>query len=404
MAEFSENFGLEFLTEDDTVMGFLGFLAQEGKPFIGYYGYPYIYKSLGDVEYWLKTEKKNDDTFDVIGVDTHCSGNCVWNMVCTGIDLTPKDSPKLTKLLMLSKADGSGGMVPVELIAADVLPGFAEGDKITAQVIALPIEINYYADEDAYAAAQPDDENGEKWLIGNGALLPLSFLINHNPETYDEETDFSSDAVVHFTATVTKLYNGIFDMAGDSYNNFIKCFADTEYGPLEFEHTLEQVPEEQRQNIKVGSVISGICILSGDVAIDEYNNGAIKDFEHDLILLRYTFTGGDPDRLRSVLAENAVYSTETSGKDFCGADSIIEKIKYVQSNNDNKYYAYFAVLTDDTENDTEYPAGTRCIVLASGQEDNYESVAFIEVNNDGMIERIKISTDSRYHFKIDDTV
>ena len=50
----------------------------------------------------------------------------------------------------------------------------------------------------------------------------------------------------------------------------------------------------------------------------------------------------------------------------------------------------------------EYPVGTRCIVLANGEaEDNYESIAFINVDDNGMISRIKISTDSRYHFRID---
>lgn len=53
---------------------------------------------------------------------------------------------------------------------------------------------------------------------------------------------------------------------------------------------------------------------------------------------------------------------------------------------------------------TAYPVGTRCVVLAAGEEDNYESIAFINVGQDGMIERIKISTDGRYHFKVDEPV
>ena len=66
---------------------------------------------------------------------------------------------------------------------------------------------------------------------------------------------------------------------------FIRCCADTQYGPIEFDHTIDQVDEDQRKNIKVGSVVSGICILSGDVAINEYENGAVKDLKHDLMLL-----------------------------------------------------------------------------------------------------------------------
>lgn len=104
-----------------------------------------------------------------------------------------------------------------------------------------------------------------------------------------------------------------------------------------------------------------------------------------------------------MLTDNTIYYTETSGTEFIGADSIIEKIKYVQENRSDEYHAYLATITD-VDDTLEYSEGTRCIVLAAGEEDNYESIAFINVNNDGMIERIKISTDSRYHFRIDDRV
>lgn len=400
MANLSENYGLDFLMKDDTVMSFVGYLVKEGKSVKGYYGYPYLFAPLGDMEYWVKTEKNDEGNLEVAEIDSHCGGKCVWDMVCSGIDITPKDSAKLKKVLILN---GSGGFLPIELITADVLPSYMKGDKVTAQVIGLPLDINYYANEDDYAADQPSDKNGEKWMVGNGALLPLSFLVNHNPEHYEQGKNCDSDAYVHFTATVTKLYHGVFELNGDRNNTFIRCFVDTQYGPLELDHTIDQVAEDQRPNIKVGSIVSGMCLLSGDVAIYEYEHGAVKDFQHDLMLLRYTFTGGDPERLRSVLTEDTIYSTETSGKDFLGADSIVEKIKYVQENREYEYFAHLAAITAVDE-ELEYPVGTRCIVLASGEEDNYESIAFIDVNRDGMIERIKISTDGRYHFKIDEPV
>jgi hypothetical protein len=401
MANFSENYGLDFLMEDDTITGFVGYLVKEGKPVQGYYVYPYLYKSMGDVEYWVKTQRDDSGNLNVKGIDSHCGGNCVWDMVCSGIDITPKDFSKLERTLILERADGSGGLLPVDLITADVLPSYLKGDHVTMQVIGLPLEINYYANEEEYTADQPDNETGEKWMVSNGALFPLSFLVNHNPEHYERGKDYVSDAYLHFTATVTKLYHGVFDFNGDKCNTFIRCFVDTEYGPLEFDHSIDQVKESQRVNIKVGAIVSGVCILSGDVAINEYVNGAIKDFQHNLQLLRYTFTKGDPERLRNVLTDNTIYSTETSDSEFLGTDRIIEKIKDVQDNRGDDYHAYLATITavDDA---LEYSVGTRCIVLATGEEDNYESIAFINVNEDGMIERIKISTDSRYHFKIDE--
>ncbi len=401
MANMLENYGLEFFYEnEESLMGFLGYLVQEGKAITGYYGMPYLFKPTGNVEFWIKTNKTADEKLEVVDFDTHCGGNCVWEMVHSGIDITPKDAPKLNKTVIFNRLD-SGGLLPVDIIAADVLPGLRGGDKVKMQMIALPLEINYYTDEDAFAEAQPADDNGKKWLIKVGTMAALSFLYNHSPNRYDKEKDYPSDKYLQFAATVKKLFHGTFEINGEKHNTFIRCIVDTDYGELEFDHTLEQVPEELRDNIKVGAVISGTCILSGDVAIYEYDNGIVKDFDHNLKLLQYTFEGGDPERLSPVLAADVVYETDTSGKSYIGARAIIDKISYVQKNKENEYNAHLATITSIDGDDIEYPINTRCIVLASGAEDNYESIAFITVDNDGMISKIKISTDDRYHFRID---
>ena len=400
---YPENYGLEFLKEDDMVLGLAAYTAKNGKPVKGYYGTPYFFQPMGNMEFWISTERNETGGLSVAEIHSHCCGRCVWDLAHSGIDITPRDGSKRERIILFNRDDGESGLVPVNLINADVLPSFCKGDKFRAQVIAIPLIINYYADESEYEDAQQEDENGEKWMIANGALLPVSFLNNHNPEKYDNSKDYESDSYIQFKATVTDLYHGTFDFAGKCGNTFIRCFADTSFGELEFVHSYEQVPEEQRDNIKIGSVISGVCIISGDVAIEKYENGIIKDFDHDLRLLRYSFDKGDAERLRSVLAESAVYDTDTSGQSFPGPDEIIKKIKYVKENTtgtENQYFAHFATITEN--GGAEYPVGTRCIVLASGSETNYKSVAFIKADENGMITHIKISTDKRYHFKIDD--
>ena len=400
---YPENYGLEFLKEDDMVLGLAAYTAKNGKPVKGYYGTPYFFQPMGNMEFWISTERNETGGLSVADIHSHCCGRCIWDLVHSGIDITPRDGSKRERIILFHRADGESGFIPVNLINADVLPSFFKGDKFRAQVIAIPLIINYYADEDEYEDAQPEDENGEKWMDANGALLPMRFLYNHNPERYDSSKDYLSDSHVQFNATVTGLYYGTFEFADTRDNTFIRCLADTSFGELEFVHSYEQVPKEQRKNIKVGSVISGVCVISGDAAIEKYKNGIIKDFNHDLRLLRYSFDKGDTERLRSVLAETAVYETDTSGKSFIGPDEIINKIQYVKENTDNtenQYFSHYAVIT---ENGGEgYPIGTKCIVLASGSETNYESVAFITVDENGMIIHIKISTDKKYHFKIDD--
>ncbi len=399
MANFPVLFGLESLFEDnDTTSSFIRYLIEKGKHLNGYYGSPFIYSPIGDAEYWIKTEKDSNGKLEVAGAESHCSGKCGWDMVCMGMDLTPKSYSKLEKILMFRRTNG--GMLPIDVINADVLPSFLDGDRVRMQVIGLPLYISYFADEDEYEEDQPTDDNGKKWSLADGTLLPVAFMANHNPDSYEQGKDYESDAFVHFRATVTKLCRGTVDINGEKINTFIRCFVETAYGPFEFEHTIDQVEEDQRKNIKVGAVVSGMCVISADVAVYEYQNGAIKDFEHDLMLLRYTFEKGDPERLRSVLTDNTTYFTDTSGKEFIGADNIIRKIKYVQENADYEYHAHFATIAA-ADDELEYPVGTRCIVLAAGDEDNYESIAFINVDECGMIEKIKVSTDSRYQFRID---
>lgn len=402
MPNMLENYGLDFISESEEALnGFLGYVAEEGKAITGYYGTPYLYKSMGDVEFWESVDKAPDGKLFISGFNSHCAGRCVFELVHSGIDITPKGSSKLERVIIFNKSDENSGSLPVHLITADVLPSFLSGDKITMQVVALPLEIEYYNDEEEYAEAQPTGEDGKKFLLDYGSLAPLFFICNHMSKNREEGKTYDNDSFVQFVAKVKGLYKGTIKIGDDEDFAFIRCIADTKFGELEFNHSIDQMPKEQRDKIKVGAIISGTCIISGDVAIYEYENGIVKDFDHDIRLLRYTFSGGDPERLGSVLAENAVYETDTTGKSYIGPREIIDRFAFVSNNRKNKYIAHLATITSVGGDDAEYPVGTRCIVLESEGEEGYESIAFITVDGDGMITKIKISTDCRYKFQID---
>lgn len=402
MANLLESYGLGFLDEDDdTLMGVVGYVVSKGKAFSSYSGTPYLYMPMGRVEFWVGTEKDEPGKFHVSGFHTHCAGNHFWEMICSGIDLSPKSLPGNERILMLNPSTEGGGMLPVDLFNADVLPSFLKGDRLKLQIVAPCLNVQYYATEDEYADAQPEDKHGKKWLLPDGALLALSFLGNHIAGNYEEGKEYEDDAYVTFKATVKALWHGTFEMEGQSMNTFIRCVAETQFGELEFHHTLEQVPEEMRRDIRIGSIISGVCLLSADAAIDEYGKGAVKDFDHDLRLLRYTLQKGQAERLRSVLAENCIYETDTSGSSYRGADEIIDRFNYVAENHEGEYFAHLAEITEIDEESLEFPVGTRCIVLAADEEDHYESIVFVTVDEEGNIARIKVSTDSRYHFRIE---
>ena len=223
MANMLENYGLEMFREDEEAFsGLIGFALNEGKCVSGYYGTPYIYKRAEDVEFWISTNKSADGNFEIEEVNTHCGNPCVWELRHSGIDLTSKDENKNKRLIVFNRNDSIGGTFPIEIINADVLPSFMQDDIIEAQIVALPLEINYYDDEDEYAEAQPAAENGKKWLLATGSMAALNFIYNHDPNRYDPEKEYESDGYVEFVAKVKKLYHGSFEINGEKYHTFIR--------------------------------------------------------------------------------------------------------------------------------------------------------------------------------------
>ncbi len=406
MACMLESYGLDFFSEEEeTFSGLVGYVVSEGKPVTGYYGTPYFYLPAGDSEFWADTARTEDGKLEVTRLHTHGHSSSVWEMIYSGIQINEKSHPKTERVLMMNGTADSGGLLPVNIINADVLPSFMEGDKLKLQVVAPCLDINYYKDEDEYADTIPEDKRGKKWLMAENALMPIAFLVNHSPDTYDPDREYGNDDCVSFRSTVKALYHGRFKLGENEQNTFIRCIADTRFGEIVFEHTLEQVPEEQRNNIRIGAVISGTCIISADAAIYDYQEGIVRDFDNDLRLLRYTLAKGESERLRSVLTETSVYETDSSGKTYTGPDEIIDRFSFVHEASKGRYTAHFAEITRTDSDELDYPVGTRCIVIGDtgekgdDKEERLISIAFISVDENGYISRIKVSEDSRYHFR-----
>lgn len=401
MAEMLENYGLDFIKEnDDTYEGMVKYVCSEGKPILGYSGTPYFFKSCGNTEFWISTERNENGALSVAGVNTHCGGRTVWNTIHSGIDITPSIFPPAEKIIMCTGGDLGASLIPVHILNADVLPGLAESDILAMQVVALPLQINYYENEDEYADSQPSDENDKKWMMGEGSLLPLSFLYNHSLNVYEEGKEYPNDGMVHFRATVSKLLYGDFELNGDCDHTFIRCFAKTQYGEMEFDHTYEQIPEDQRKNLKVGATISGVCYISADVAINEYENGIVRDCKNNLSLIRYTLTSGEAERLYDVLTEDAVYETDSYDDNFCGRENIIERFNYVHKNRKTPYFANFAVITEAPA-ESKYHEGTKCVALSTKPDSEFESVVFLTQNEDGYITKICVCGNDHYRFRIE---
>ena len=425
MPNMLDNYGVSAFAETKEVYKrFLTMISREGKSITGYYGTPYYRLTLGDMEFWLSTRITENGKIEVTGLSTHCQGSTVWDLIHAGVDLTskvrkiggwgkdevieqwgnqdPGEMMNIERVMLFYVKNGEGGFLPIHLVNADVLPSFIKGDKIKVQVMALPVIINYYANDEACDDALLNDQNGIKWEIAEGSLIPLDYIRDHRTGQSKIDEDYASNSFVVFRARVKALLNGCCQGEnGEQFVTFIRCVAETAFGELEFHHSYEQVPEEMRDNIKVGSVISGICMLSGDAAILGYENGAIKDFDHDTALLRNTIVNGEPERLRSVLSDDAIYETDAADVLYVGKEEIIDRFTYVVNElnrKQTKVFAHHAVLVETDH--MEYPDGTRCLALAYNEDYRFESVLFIDVNEGGLITRIKVSEDLGYQFKV----
>ena len=401
-----ECLGLDFLTEDEETFGnFVGAVCAEGKGILGYYGYPYLNREYGWAQFIARTELNEEEKhLEFTGLDVHLSGVTVWDALLSDINFQPKDADALSRRVIVKRASDGGGMAVVNLVNADVLPSFLENDRIKMQMVAFPEEIHFYADEDAYAADQPDAPNGKKWLLADGSMLASGIFKNHAPDNPDNDKDHYSDNYMLIRGTVKKIAPGVVKFGEEAFSPFVTTVIHTEHGDLEIAHTIDQVVEAERENMREGATVWGVFVLSGDVAIDEYSKGIVRDEEHNLALLRYTLQKGDPKRMHGVLCENAVYVSEASKAEFVGADKIVERLQFVRASNLNKdFYAYLATITDVEEGTEKLPygVGQRCVVLAEKKADNYVSVAFLDQDDDGFVTKLTISTNSRYHFRID---
>lgn len=415
MAQFLDNLGLGAFTENEEDFTNLIWTAvNRGKPLMGYYGNIYFNHHIGWVQLIVPTETNEEKkAIEIIGLDTHADGDCRWQLTMLGMDLGENLS-KMECRCIVGKLDEDNdlhGMAVVNIVNADVLPSFARGETYTFQVIAFATDIHYYSSAAAYdeqEKASQDNEDKSTYLIGEGAVLPMGFLKNHmvkdpTEDIRDKEFDPDLDDIVLVRGVVKRIHFGYLEDDNEDSKAYLRCIIGTTFGDLEIDHSFDAVCKEEFDNLRVGATVVASVVLSADAANYGYENGIVRDEDNNLKLMRYTFMGGDPERIRIVLAEDAEYQLDSNGKTYVGKDAIIERLRYVQDNGEHEYFAYLATITEVEENDNDfnYPVGTRCVVLASDDKRNYESIAFISMNEEGYITKIYTCMDNCYHFKCD---
>ena len=414
MGNYFEQLGLGHFTEDDeSFMGLVEYIASNGYTVTGYSGRPYINHHLGDIQVILHTEKLQDPedeedetSFAISAVDTHIRGLCVWDLRCSGIDLTPKDALVTEKRCMFTSVKSDKGAVPITVINADLLPNYHENEVVQLQMAAFALNIDYFETEQEAQEAFPENEKGVRTGLKTGYLFPAGFMENHiiREDGTTKDADPDLDSIVLLLAKVKSIYYGRIAIDEQKDNrSFIICKVETNMGDLEIVHSFYQVEEEKRTLYKVGATILAEIVIQGDAAIYEHEKGIVRDEESNLHLLRGVFEGDDPERLRAVLTSDAVYRADLNDVSSIGADAVIERLQYVHENAKADYRAHLATITEVAEGEQKLPfeAGKRCLVLTAKGSEDHESIAFIECDENGNITWLHTTAESRYAFKLD---
>lgn len=400
MPNFLNSLGLGIICEnEDTFKGFTGGIVTNGKVMPCYTeDLLFVMKSYKDAEFVVRAKGTEDEhKYEFVGLDTHCSGMCVWNTEVIA-DITPDDAEPGERRLLVSNDNNreSHGLIVVNLINADVLPSYVHGDKVKMQIVGFPMFIEFFKDEDEYADFVPGKKD-EKALLGDGVIMPSEFMKNHHPEKEDA-VNGGTDDICLVRGTVKKMLYGRFEDKDCKLQTFVRVFIDTTFGDLELEVDMSELDESDNENIKIGATIVAGIILSGDVAIYEYEEGFIADEDHDLMLFRHVIMCGEAKRLRKRLASDVTYMSNVGKWEKRGRDEVTDLFQYIFDVRSIHYKAHVAnLIAPEADEELEYRPGKHCLVMENEKEE-LESIMFLSYNDNNEVSKIQFINDSRYRF------
>ena len=389
----------EVFEDEKFYMGWVGHSIENGRVIKGYSG-DYTHTQYGSVELYSHIAR-NGEQNELDGCNLQVSGASVWKVYLDSLYLK-KDTSNVVAAV---KGYKTGGFTIMNIINPEVLPSFMENDELEVQVVANAISVNYYENEDALAdTIDPIKESkheefiGQKFIPAMGSVFPNGFLRDHmvtEEQDVQKEPEYNSDdELVLITGIVKNIYIKKVIIEEEEFSKFLVTTIGTQFGDLEIVHSRSMISDKDIPFIKEGAVIQAVAVLSGDPAINEYEDGIIKNHKNDLSALRYALMEGNAERLNPILDDDAVFESVNMESPINGKNKIIEKINYVNDNTSINYYSYLATLHKEYE-------GERCIVLAEDDEDNYTAIVQIEVDESGNITHITLTNDSSMEFTID---
>ena len=333
-------------------------LAMAGGQRVQGYSGDYFRMYLGDAMVTVRTMVDVATGEEMLlGMDTHAVSDCVWD--CRIIkDVTPADADPLALRLLVS-VDGCDHTALVDVLCADVRPEYTPGMSLKLNMVAFPMRIVY-------------SESGKGKVVE------------------------ATEEGVLLEGVVKDAKVGESSMGLELMTKFVRATIETSMGDIELCHPIDMIPEDQKDLVKNGSVVSAYCQFSGDAAIGKYIGGIIYNEEQDMVLLGDFFRNGNMARLRPIMRSDCVAMFLQNRQE--GLEMSLSLLEEVGKDLREAGLCY-ATPGRVTGGEGLARPGQRCLLLGNGNEGEYAFLCLLDVDSLGRIRSLNITNDARYEFE-----
>ena len=364
MAARFENFSLQDMVAKGEDAFRLYSLAVTAGQHVRSYRGEYFRLGLGDASVVVRMMSNGEDGEDqLLGMDTHAVSKCVWD--CKIIkDITPPDADPLSRRLVVG-VDGTEHIATVDVLCAQVLPSCNEGERIRLNMAAFPLRVAY------------SEEGGENLVDAQDNSVILQGVVKD--------------------VRVGETYMGL-----ELLTKFVTATVTTSMGDVEMCHSFDAVSEEQKDLVKVGSVVSAYCVLSGDAAVGEYAGGLVYGEEQDLRLLEDIFTNGEAERISSILHSDCSLTFLQNHQN--GAELVYGLLSVVaedlsEAGLNHVVQGRIVGVEQTGKNPPLYIPGKRCLLLGD-DKGGFAFLCYVETDSLGRLKNITITNDARYDVEV----
>jgi hypothetical protein len=215
---------------------------------------------------------------------------------------------------------------------------------------------------------------------------------------------FNPEGDTCFIKGIVKDVEEFFSFSPEGEIKFYKVVIETEYGDMQLCHSADVVAENERCHIKKGACLTTDCVVSGDVAVGKYQNGAIYDEISLLKLLKECMDNNEYSRAANIFYDTVEYKIDEEEMVGVSKQEILDKFKKVSGNNGNKYYTYIFRVSDyKGENAEDKKRENRfCLGICYGTPARIGTLLFIDLNEDKKIKSLRNLRSLKYNLEIID--